>query len=138
MLDVVSLCRRARKAARQLAPRGREEKDAALHAVAAGLRARTGDLLAANARDVEEARLRGTSGALLDRLALDERRVGQMADAVEGVAALDDPVGHVLFESTRPNGLRVRRVSVPIGVIAMIYEARPNVTADASALCLKA
>jgi glutamate-5-semialdehyde dehydrogenase len=138
MLDVVSLCRRARSAARQLAPRGRAEKDAALRAVAGGLRARTRDLLAANARDVEEARARGTSSAMLDRLALDERRVAQMADAVEGIAMLDDPVGRLLFESTRPNGLRVRRVSVPIGVVAMIYEARPNVGSDASALCLKA
>jgi glutamate-5-semialdehyde dehydrogenase len=138
MLDVVSLCRRARVAARQLAPRGRAEKDAALRAVAGGLRARVGDLLAANARDLEDARARGTSAAMLDRLALDERRVAQMADAVDGIATLDDPVGRLLFESTRPNGLRVRRVSVPIGVVAMIYEARPNVGTDASALCLKA
>jgi glutamate-5-semialdehyde dehydrogenase len=138
MLDVVSLCRRARAAARQLAPRGRAEKDAALRAIAAGLRARVGDLLAANARDLEDARARGTGATMLDRLALDERRVAQMADAVDGIATLDDPVGRVLFESTRPNGLRVRRVSVPIGVVAMIYEARPNVGTDASALCLKA
>jgi glutamate-5-semialdehyde dehydrogenase len=138
MADVVSLCRRARAAARQLAPRNRAAKDAALAAVAAGLRAATPELLSANAIDLEEARSRGTTGALLDRLALDPRRIAQMADAVDEVAALDDPVGRVLFESTRPNGLRVRRVSVPIGVIAMVYEARPNVTADASALCLKA
>ena len=88
--------------------------------------------------DVEEARAHGTAGALLDRLALDTRRVEQMADAVEQVAALDDPVGAVLSDAIRPNGLHVRRVRVPIGVIAMIYEARPNVTAEASALCLKA
>jgi glutamate-5-semialdehyde dehydrogenase len=116
----------------------RTTKDALLRAIAATLRARTSDLLAANGRDLEDARARGTTGAMLDRLALDERRVAAMADAVEEVASLDDPVGRVLFETTRPNGLHVRRVSVPIGVIAMIYEARPNVTADASALCLKA
>jgi glutamate-5-semialdehyde dehydrogenase len=138
MSDVPSLCRRARAAARLLAPRERAAKDAALYAIADGLRAREADILAANARDLEDARARGTSGALLDRLALDARRVGSMADAVAQVAALDDPVGAVLSDTTRPNGLRVRRVRVPLGVIAMIYEARPNVTADASALCLKA
>jgi glutamate-5-semialdehyde dehydrogenase len=138
MADVASLCRRARVAARQLAPRSRAAKDAGLLAIAAGLRAGTAVLLAANEVDLEQARARGTTGALLDRLALDPRRIAQMADAVSEIAALDDPVGRVLFESTRPNGLRVRRVSVPIGVIAMVYEARPNVTADASALCLKA
>ena len=138
MSDVASLCRRARAASRRLAPLGRPAKDAALRAIAAGLRARTTDLLAANARDLDGARARGTSGALLDRLALDPGRVAQMAKAVEEVADLDDPVGRTLFEATRPNGLRVRRMSVPIGVVAMIYESRPNVTADATALCLKA
>jgi glutamate-5-semialdehyde dehydrogenase len=106
--------------------------------MAEGLRARTEELLDANARDVDEARARGTSGALLDRLALDARRVGHMADAVLQVASLEDPVGAVLSDLTRPDGLRVRRIRVPIGVVAMIYEARPNVTAEASALCLKA
>jgi glutamate-5-semialdehyde dehydrogenase len=138
MSDVAALCRRARAASRVLAPRGRSVKDAALRAIAQGLRVRRADLLAASAHDVEEARSHGTSGAFLDRLALDARRVEQMADAVEQVAELDDPVGAVLSDVTRPNGLRVRRVRVPIGVIAMIYEARPNVTAEASALCLKA
>jgi len=138
MSEVVSLCRRARAAARQLAPRDRAAKDAALSAIAAGLRRRTHDVLDANGRDLKEARDRGTSGALLDRLSLDAARVSQMADAVENIVALADPVGRVLFESSRPNGIRVRRVSVPLGVVAMIYEARPNVTVDASALCLKA
>jgi glutamate-5-semialdehyde dehydrogenase len=138
MADVPALCRAARAASRALGPRDRPAKDAALHAVAQGLRARAGELLAASARDVEEARAAGTSSALLDRLALDARRVEQMAEAVEQVAALDDPVGAVLSDVKRPNGLRVRRVRVPLGVIAMIYEARPNVTAEASALCLKA
>jgi glutamate-5-semialdehyde dehydrogenase len=138
MTDVPAICRRARAASRSLAPRDRAAKDAALRFVAVGLRAQAPEVLAANARDVEDARARGTSGALLDRLALDARRLEQMADAVEQVAALDDPVGAVLDDRVRPNGLRVRRVRVPIGVIAMIYEARPNVTAEASALCLKA
>jgi glutamate-5-semialdehyde dehydrogenase len=121
-----------------MAPTDRATKDALLRAIAGALRARSGDLLAANERDLEEARARGTSAAMIDRLALDPRRVEAMAVAVEEVAALPDPVGRVLAESVRPNGVRVRRVTVPIGVVGMIYEARPNVTADASALCLKA
>jgi glutamate-5-semialdehyde dehydrogenase len=136
--EVPLLCRRARVAARQLAICDRAAKDAGLRAIADGLRASVARLLEANARDLEEARARGTSAAFLDRLALDERRVDGMARAVEEIAALDDPVGAVLSDQRRPNGLRVRRVRVPIGVIAIVYEARPNVTADASALCLKA
>ncbi|MDP9034624.1 MAG: glutamate-5-semialdehyde dehydrogenase [Myxococcota bacterium] len=138
MSPVIAVCRRAKAAARQLAPRDRSAKDAALVGVAAGLRARTVEILEANARDVEDARRRATTAPLLDRLALDASRVARMADAVEEVASLDDPVGMVLSDSTRPNGLRARRVRVPIGVVAMIYESRPNVTSDASALCLKA
>jgi glutamate-5-semialdehyde dehydrogenase len=138
MSEVALLCRRARIAARRLAPRDRAARDAALGAVAAGLRDRSKDLLAANAGDLEDARARGTTGALLDRLALDPKRVSQMADAVAEIVRLGDPLGHVLFESMRPNGVRVRRISVPLGVVAMVYEARPNVTADASALCIKA
>jgi glutamate-5-semialdehyde dehydrogenase len=116
----------------------RATKDSALKALAVGLRAREADVLAANARDLDEARARGMSGAMLDRLALDARRVGQMADAVEQIARLDDPVGSVLSDTTAPSGVRARRVRVPIGVVAFIYEARPNVTTDAAALCLKA
>jgi glutamate-5-semialdehyde dehydrogenase len=137
MADVPALCRRARVAARALGPRDRAAKDAGLRRVAAALRARAGDILAANARDLEQARARGTSGALLDRLALDDRRIAGMATAVEQVASLDDAVGAIQGEQVRPNGLRVRRVRVPLGVVAMIYEARPNVTVEASALCLK-
>ncbi|HEY3819548.1 MAG TPA: glutamate-5-semialdehyde dehydrogenase [Polyangiaceae bacterium] len=138
MIDVPALCRRARAASRVLAPRDRLAKDAALRAMADGLRGHSEEILAASARDVDEARARGTTGALLDRLSLDVRRVHQMADAVEQVATLDDPVGTVLSDVIRADGLRVRRVRIPIGVVAMIYEARPNVTAEASALCLKA
>ncbi|MGD0530453.1 MAG: glutamate-5-semialdehyde dehydrogenase [Polyangiaceae bacterium] len=138
MFDVPALCRRARAASRVLAPRDRAAKDAALRAIADGLRAHREPILAASAEDVAEARARGTTGAMLDRLALDAGRVDQMADAVTEIALLDDPVGAVLSDVSRPNGLRVRRVRVPIGVVAIIYEARPNVTAEASALCLKA
>jgi glutamate-5-semialdehyde dehydrogenase len=135
---IPALCARARAAARVLAPKERAAKDRALGAVARGLRASALDLLAANAADLDAARARGTKGALLDRLALDEGRVRAVADSVESVVALPDPVGETIAETTRPNGLRVRRVRVPLGVVAMIYEARPNVTAEASALCLKA
>lgn len=138
MTDVPSLCRRARAASRAMGPSSRASKDAALTAIAAGLRARADEILGANAADLEAARARGTSAALLDRLALDARRVEQMALAAEQVARQDDPVGAVLFDWTRLDGVRVRRVRVPIGVIAMIYEARPSVTVEASALCLKA
>ena len=138
MDDVPALCRRARAASRALGPRSRESKDAALRAVADGLRRRAGQVLAANEVDLAAARAAGPSAAQLDRLALDARRVEQMASAAEQVAALEDPVGAVLSEWTRPDGLRVRRVRVPVGVIAIIYEARPNVTVEASVLCLKA
>jgi glutamate-5-semialdehyde dehydrogenase len=132
------LCERAASSSRALGSCTREQKDAALLSVAAGLRAATPAILSANAADVEAARVRGTSEALLDRLRLDTPRVEQMALSAERVAALDDPVGIVLSDWTRPDGVRVRRVRVPIGVIAMIYEARPNVTVEASVLCLKA
>jgi glutamate-5-semialdehyde dehydrogenase len=137
MVDVPAMCRRARAASRRLAAVDRSTKDSALRCLAAGLRARSADVLAANARDLADARAGGTSGAMLDRLALDPRRVAEMAEAVEQIAALDDPIGVVLSDAVRPNGLRVRRVRVPIGVVAFVYESRPNVTVDASALCLK-
>lgn len=136
--EVRAICERARRAARRLSSARRAEKDAALRAMASGLRAKSADVLAASARDVAAAHANGLGGAVLDRLALDGARVARMADAVEQVASLEDPCGATLSETTRPNGLRVRRVRVPIGVVAMIYEARPDVTAEASALCLKA
>jgi glutamate-5-semialdehyde dehydrogenase len=135
--EVPALAARARIAARALGPRRREEKDLALRAFARRLRA-SSDVLPANAADLEAARAKGIGDAMLDRLALDRKRIEGMARGLEEVAALEDPVGGVISASTRPNGLRVRRVRVPIGVIAMIYEARPNVTADAAGLCLKA
>ena len=138
MSEIATLCRRARAAARALAPRGRAAKDAAIRLVAQGLRDRSSEILDANAHDLETARAAGLSAAMLDRLALDARRVEQMAAAAEQIAGLEDPVGTTLSDWTRADGLRVRRVRVPIGVIAMIYEARPNVTVEASVLCLKA
>jgi glutamate-5-semialdehyde dehydrogenase len=137
MTDVAVLCSRARVASRALAPLDRAAKDAALRLVALGLRTRAAVILSANAGDLDEARAAGTSGALLDRLALDPQRIEQMAVAVEHVAGLEDPFGAVLSDTSTTSGVRVRRVRVPLGVVAMIYEARPNVTAEASALCLK-
>jgi glutamate-5-semialdehyde dehydrogenase len=136
--EVSLVCARARVASRVLATRPREAKDRALGAIARRLLDEAPRILEANALDLAAAREAGTSGAMLDRLALDAGRVEAMAAAVQQIEAQDDPVGQTLESVTRPNGLRVTRVRVPIGVIAMIYEARPNVTVEASALCLKA
>jgi glutamate-5-semialdehyde dehydrogenase len=114
------------------------QKDRALAAMAAAIRARQAQILAANAEDMAEAKASGATAAFLDRLALDERRVAAMADGLEVVCALPDPVGTVTEHWTRPNGMTIERVRVPIGVVGIIYESRPNVTADAAALCLKA
>jgi glutamate-5-semialdehyde dehydrogenase len=130
--------RRARAAARVLALAGTAQKDQALAAMAAQLRAHKDAILAANASDVAEAKASGATSAFLDRLALDDRRVAGMAEALDVVRALADPVGTVTERWTRPNGMTIERVRVPLGVIGIIYESRPNVTADAAALCLKA
>jgi glutamate-5-semialdehyde dehydrogenase len=129
--------REAAAAANVLALASNETKNRALANIAAALRARASEILAANARDLEAARAKGTSGAMLDRLALDEKRVEAMAKGVGEIAALPDPVGTVIAHWTRPNGLDIARVRVPLGVIGIIYESRPNVTCDAGALCLK-
>ncbi|MBS0389340.1 MAG: glutamate-5-semialdehyde dehydrogenase, partial [Proteobacteria bacterium] len=125
-------------AAAQLALADSATKERALMAAAAALRAHGARILAANAADMEDARAAALGAALLDRLRLDERRVEAMAQGLEDIARLPDPVGAVIAEWTRPNGLRIQRVRVPLGVIGIIYESRPNVTADAGALCLKA
>jgi glutamate-5-semialdehyde dehydrogenase len=135
---VREICLRARRAARKLAPESRAKKDAALEAIARAIEANAKELLAANAADVAKARESGTKGALLDRLTLDEKRLAGVVASVREVAALPDPVGDVVGRTTRPNGIRVSRVRVPLGVVAMIYEARPNVTVEASTLTLKA
>jgi glutamate-5-semialdehyde dehydrogenase len=118
-----------------LAPK--EQKDAALAAMAQALRAHTRDILAANARDLAEARSSGATAAFLDRLALNEARIAAMVGALDIVRALPDPVDAVTARWSRPNGMTIERVRVPLGVIGIIYESRPNVTADAAALCLK-
>ncbi|MFL6239219.1 MAG: glutamate-5-semialdehyde dehydrogenase [Actinomycetes bacterium] len=127
----------AREAATELAPLSRAVKDAALHAMADALQAATDDVLRANEADVEAARADGTSEAIVDRLALTAERVAAMADGLRDVAALPDPVGEVVRGYTLPNGLEVRQLRVPLGVVGIIYEARPNVTIDAAGLCLK-
>jgi glutamate-5-semialdehyde dehydrogenase len=128
----------AKQAARRLAVTGEGEKNAALRAIASALLARQGEWLAANALDLEAARQAGMRPALLDRLALDEGRIAAIAEGVRQVAALPDPVGQVVKSVLRPNGLRIEQRRVPLGVVGIIYEARPNVTVDAAVLCLKA
>ena len=135
--SVAELCLAARDASRALAALPTGTKDAALHAIADALQARTGEILEANARDMEAGRANGLDAALLDRLALDEGRVQAMADGVRAIAALPDPVGELIDGQRLPNGLDVAKVRVPLGVVAVVYEARPNVTIDAAALCLK-
>jgi len=135
--EMMALGDRAVAAARQLATVDTAQKNAALQAMAKALGTRAAAILAANRQDLEAARSAGVSPALLDRLALDERRLDAMARGLEAVAALPDPVGQTMAAWRRPNGLEIRKVRVPIGVIAIIYEARPNVTADAAALCVK-
>jgi glutamate-5-semialdehyde dehydrogenase len=135
--SVPELCRAAKAAARELATLDSGTKDRALLAVAGALEARTPEILEANARDLEAGRESGLSAALMDRLALSEERIAGMARGVRDIAALPDPVGEVIDGYRLPNGLDVRKVRVPLGVVAVVYEARPNVTIDAAALCLK-
>ena len=138
MSDIRQQALQCRAAAQALAQLDTAAKDALLRAMADALDQDAGAILAANARDLEAARANGTTGAMLDRLALDGTRLSSIANALREVAALPDPVGQVTRSEVRPNGIRVERIRVPLGVIAMIYEARPNVTADAAALCIKA
>jgi glutamate-5-semialdehyde dehydrogenase len=134
---VLEAARRARVAAADLAPLPRASKDRALLAMADALEGAIGDVLAANAADLERGRDAGMPPGLLDRLALDEARVREMAEGLRAVAGLPDPVGEVVRGVVLPNGLELRQVRVPLGVIGIIYEARPNVTADAAGLCVK-
>src|SRR5215204_4793357 len=135
--SVTDVCLAAKAAARRLAMTSSAVKDAALLAIADALEARVPEILEANARDLEAGRENELSAALMDRLALDERRVLTMAAGVREIVALPDPVGEVLDGFRLPNGLDVRKVRVPLGVVAVVYEARPNVTIDAAALALK-
>ncbi len=131
------LAERAKAASRELAVASTEEKDAALHAGAEGLLEQAETVLRANEVDVAEAVSQGMATPLVDRLRLDPSRIGAMADGLRGVAALADPVARINDGWVRPNGLRIERVHVPLGVVAIIYESRPNVTSDAFGLCLK-
>ncbi|HVP83641.1 MAG TPA: glutamate-5-semialdehyde dehydrogenase [Rhizomicrobium sp.] len=135
--EMLALGRAARSAARAMREATTETKNKALRSAAAAIRANTKQILAANAEDLAKAKSSGISPSMLDRLALDEKRIEAMAKGVEDVAALADPVGRELIRWTRPNGLDISRVATPIGVIGIIYESRPNVTADAGALALK-
>jgi glutamate-5-semialdehyde dehydrogenase len=135
--SVTDICLAARAASRSLAGMSSALKDAALLRVADALEERTPEILEANARDLEAGRESGLSDALMDRLALDPARIASIAGAVRAIAALPDPVGEVIDGHRLPNGLDVRKVRVPLGVVAVVYEARPNVTVDAAALCLK-
>ena len=138
MSEIRSLALACREAVPTIAALDSAAKATLLRDMATALEARCDDVLAANARDMAAAAAKGVQGAMLDRLRLDEARVAGIAAALREVAELPDPVGQVTRRETRPNGLTVERVRIPLGVIAMIYEARPNVTADAAALCLKA
>lgn len=135
--EVAAVARRAKTAAVALALLSRGSKDAALAAMAEGLEAGQDLILAANAADVASARAAGAKDAVVDRLALTPARIAQMSAGLREVVALPDPVGEVVRGSTLPNGLELRQIRVPLGVVAMIYEARPNVTVDAAALCIK-
>ncbi len=136
--QVHDAARRARTAAAALALTPRADKDEALIAIADALVAASAEIIAANGRDVETARAAGTGENVIDRLSLDEDRISDFANGVRDIAALPDPVGEVVRGSTLPNGLQLQQIRVPMGVIGMIYEGRPNVTADAAAICLKA
>jgi glutamate-5-semialdehyde dehydrogenase len=138
MSEIRELALRCRDASRAVAALHTEDRDAMLRAMADALVADAPAILAANAQDLDAARDKGVGAAMLDRLRLDDARLAGVADALREVAALPDPVGRVTRRETRPNGIVVERVRTPLGVVAMIYEARPNVTADAAALCLKA
>jgi glutamate-5-semialdehyde dehydrogenase len=135
---VTALAHEARAAQRELAAMPSDARAAALRLAAEALRAADRQVLAANAEDLAAGKARGLSGAMLDRLMLDESRLAGVADAVAAVADLPDPVGQVIDAYTRPNGLKFQRIRVPIGTIGIIYESRPNVTADAAALCVRA
>ncbi|HPC15661.1 MAG TPA: glutamate-5-semialdehyde dehydrogenase [Candidatus Hydrogenedentes bacterium] len=136
-MDMERIGQQARAAADVLRPMTSAVKDAALIGIAERMAASSNRLKAENAKDLEAGRAKGLSAAMLDRLELNDTRIAAMADGLRAVAALPDPVGEILHQTVRPNGLRIARIRQPIGVVGIIYESRPNVTADAAALCLK-
>ncbi|HNR37026.1 MAG TPA: glutamate-5-semialdehyde dehydrogenase, partial [Candidatus Hydrogenedentes bacterium] len=136
-MNMERIGQQARAAADALRPMTSAVKDAALIGIAERMAASSNRLKAENAKDLEAGRAKGLSAAMLDRLELNDTRIAAMADGLRAVAALPDPVGEILHQTVRPNGLRIARIRQPIGVVGIIYESRPNVTADAAALCLK-
>jgi glutamate-5-semialdehyde dehydrogenase len=137
LLAIRQVCEQARAASFSLASTSRAVKDAALRTIADALEANASTIVTANATDLDRARADGTSDALIDRLTITPERLKAIADALREVAELPDPIGEVIRGYTLPNGLQIRQLRVPLGVVGMIYEARPNVTVDAAALCLK-
>src|ERR1700678_2958835 len=135
--QMTTLARQAKEASRQLAQLTSAEKNGCLNAMADAIASSGPAILEANAEDMEAAAQAGLSNAMLDRLKLDDKRIASMSRGVREVAALPDPVGRILDDRVRPNGLRLQKISPPIGVIVIIYESRPNVTADAASLCFK-
>src|SRR5436853_5626324 len=135
--QMTQLARQARAASRELAKLTTAEKNACLLAMADALEKNAAALKQANARDLDAAAQMGLTSAMLDRLKLDDKRIAAMAKGLREVAALPEPIGRLLDERTRPNGLKLQKVTTPIGVIVIIYESRPNVTADAASLCFK-
>ena len=135
--QMTDLAQKARAASRELAKLTTADKNRCLLAMADALESGAADLKAANAKDMETAAQMGLSSAMLDRLKLDDKRIAGMANGLREVAALPDPVGRILDDRTRPNGLRLQKIATPIGVVVIIYESRPNVTADAASLCFK-
>ena len=135
--QIESIAAEAQRASRQLAQTSTDTKNRVLHAMAAALRAGRSEIVQANQLDIDAARQAGLSGALIDRLTLTEPRVNEMITSVEAVIDLPDPVGEIMRSWRRPNGLEIRKVRVPLGVVGIIYESRPNVTSDCAALCLK-
>ena len=136
-IDIAKIGQQARSASNALRTLSSSIKDAALREIANRLRASHDALIAENAKDLETGQAKGLSSAMLDRLALNAKRIDAMAEGLEQVAALPDPVGDVVHQVVRPNGLRIAQIRAPLGVVGIIYESRPNVTADAAALCLK-
>ncbi|MGH8100529.1 MAG: aldehyde dehydrogenase family protein, partial [Chthoniobacterales bacterium] len=135
--QMTQLARQAKAASRELARLTTAEKNDCLLAMAGALEQNRDDIKKANTRDLETGVQMGLSPAMLDRLKLDDKRIAAMAKGLREVAALADPVGRILTERTRPNGLKLQKISAPIGVVVIIYESRPNVTADAASLCFK-
>lgn len=138
MNSLISLGQRAKEASKSLNMASGELKNKALTLIAKALKERSAEIIEANRRDVDAAKENGMSSSMLDRLTLDEKRVFAMADGVVALCELSDPIGRVLSETVRPNGIKITKISVPMGVIGIIYEARPNVTSDAAAISLKA